>query len=242
MKLPTNLDYYYPITKTNIILRAKPMYPQFFIENIADPAHIKYVHMAGYIRSGSEYEWNGPNWGGPEEIKKPRMTVGAQAMSMIATRGHPTQPQLGDYDYSEQINVVATAPVDDGVTDVFLVTYMAKEKGYEGDELGPRAAKALRFREKNIQLDFFLFDHCIYLDGPPWPPEESKTWIEVRHWARHPPDPDRRRQARRLHPPGRLDRRRKGRPRRHDAVQRLHRVEGEGSGLLTLRPTISDAR
>jgi phenylpropionate dioxygenase-like ring-hydroxylating dioxygenase large terminal subunit len=177
-----NPDFYYPLTQTHALLKNKAMYPQFFIENIADPAHIKYVHMAGYIPDAREYRWNGPNWG--PFCDEPRMKTGTQGMSMIANRGHPTQPNLGDYDWSEQVNVVANSPVDDCVNDVWLITYVCKEEGYPGPELGPRAAKALRWREKNVQLDFALFDHCIYLDGPPWPPEESKGWIDVRYWAR----------------------------------------------------------
>ena len=62
---------------------------------------------------------------------------------------------------------------NDGAVDVFLPTYMVKEEGYP-DEMGPRADRAWKMRNKNITLDFNLFDTMLYRDGPVWPPEESR--------------------------------------------------------------------
>jgi len=184
MQFPVELDKYHPVARTNVVFRNKPMYGQWFIENIADPAHIKYVHKAQYIPSGGNYYWDGPNWTNSEEQRRlARPTAGTQGMSMILNHGRPTQIPLGDFDYSKQSNLAAETQVDDCVTDVFLVTYLVKEEGYP-DELGPRATKAWQTRNKNVMLDFNLFDHMLYRDGPVWPPEESKKWNEVRRWAR----------------------------------------------------------
>jgi nitrite reductase/ring-hydroxylating ferredoxin subunit len=176
MKFPDDPEKYYPIEKTTIVFRNKSMYAQWFVENGADPAHIKYVHMAADIPYW-DYQWNGPNSG--QECHLPRPTVGSQALGMSATKGHPTQPALGDYDYREQWNLVCCAEVDPCVTDVWVPTFLVKEEGYP-DEPGPRAQKALLYRQRNITLDFQLFDSMVYRDGPLWPPEESKAWNELR--------------------------------------------------------------
>jgi hypothetical protein len=158
------------------------MYGQWFIENIADPAHLKYVHGAQRVPDFGEYRWNGANWGVNCDQARPRF--GTQGISMIVTKGHPTQIPLGDYDYSEQVNIAAVTPVDDCVTDVWLPSWVVKEEGYP-DEVGPRALKGYNARVKNVSLDFALFDHMIYREGPVWPPEESKMWNDVRKWCRY---------------------------------------------------------
>jgi hypothetical protein len=176
MQFPHDPDKYYPISQTTVVFRNKSMYAQWFVENGADPAHIKYVHLAADIPYW-DYQWDGPNNG--QECHLARPTVGSQGLGLSANRGHPTQPDLGDYDYSDQWNLVCCTEVDPCVTDVWVPSFIMKEEGYP-DELGPRAQKALRFRQGNITLDFKLFDNMVYMDGPLWPPEESHNWNELR--------------------------------------------------------------
>src|SRR5205807_7994278 len=140
---PTELDRYYSLSKTTIVCRNKSMYGQWFIENGADPVHLKYVHMAPTIPNRDEYRWDGPYWRSWEE--GPRRSTGTQGMSIVINRGHPTQIPLGDYDYSEQVNIVAVTEVGPCVTDVFVITYLVKEAGYP-EEIGPRALRAWNAR------------------------------------------------------------------------------------------------
>jgi nitrite reductase/ring-hydroxylating ferredoxin subunit len=182
MQLPEDTSGYYPLAKSTVVFRNKSMYGQWFIENAADPAHVKYVHLAQNIGYTEEYRWNGPFWGLESDQERPRL--GWEGMSLTINQGHPTQPKLGDYDYSQQVNIAAVVEVEPCVTDVWLISYISKEQGFEGDEMGPRAERALQSRVKNVSLDFELFDHMVYRDGPVWPPEESRIWNDLRKWGR----------------------------------------------------------
>jgi phenylpropionate dioxygenase-like ring-hydroxylating dioxygenase large terminal subunit len=183
-------EYYPLITRDSYMLNRVKMHCQNGPENMADAAHIHWVHGSGTIPVCKA--WAQSDYSFRTEVT---MIYGHGKEKTWLTPDGPVEALLETDAYGIGITIVrfvgmyptvqlaSFTPVDDQYTDYFFQQASQREPGDAGDIPQGQAAGMLRLQRTVIPQDFPLWENMKYSARPLFAPEEAAVYGGYRRWA-----------------------------------------------------------
>lgn len=166
------------------------VHPQLPLENAADAAHFKYVHMASQTGRVSRCEMEGPvfdvelelNMGRPggktwltgEETILAHLGVRAFGVGLLTVcfRG-----------VDGAVNLLSTTPIDEHHSRMMSSVWIPRGGAPAGADLPPHVERRLAEQVKQVDRDLPIWEHMAYIDHPPFPREEAHAFLALRRWS-----------------------------------------------------------
>lgn len=169
--------------------RNRPVAPQFLAENLADPAHQKYVHEATDVPEMIEFSADGPLWHSRQRMvwggRKGGtwLTPGGEKVGYLDIQGWGLGIALFRFDgVDDTVQIQSIIPVDHKVSDLRMSNFVPR---HEPDAVVPtdRALKRIEHLRRQVGNDLVVWEHMRYVTRPPLPPEEAKAYMTLRRWS-----------------------------------------------------------
>jgi hypothetical protein len=163
--------------------------PQFLAENLADPAHQKYVHEATDVPEMIEFSAEGPLWHSRQRLvwggRKGGtwLTPGGEKEGYLDIQGWGLGMALYRFvGVADTVQIQSIIPVDHKVSDLRMSNFVPR---HEPDAVVPtdRALKRIEHLRRQVGNDLVVWEHMRYVTRPPLPPEEAKAYMTLRRWA-----------------------------------------------------------
>lgn len=159
------------------------------IENVCDPAHLKYVHGAGSVpkvvefggdghrfRSVLEYEFGEgreSTWLTPNGPILGQLDAQASGPGVVVTRYHGIH---------ETVQVFGVTPVEGRMSDVWSVILPRRLPEEPRGHPGAFTSKIIRHFNGQFEADFPIWENMLLVDHPPFAKVEAKPFRAVRRW------------------------------------------------------------
>jgi 3-ketosteroid 9alpha-monooxygenase subunit A len=194
---------YYPLSPaTTREWPGRRVSPENPIENLVDPAHLKFVHGAGKIPEvasfttadhtfvsdleyafgeGRERTWLTPD--GPVQVR-----FRAEAFGL----GFGVTTYEGIH---RTVQLYGVTPVDGEIGDVWTAVLPSRAEGDASDAPSGTCARIVHHFSEQFEADLPIWENMRYAPHPPYPKLEAKIYSSVRRWSRqfypHEPAPPR---------------------------------------------------
>ncbi len=167
------------------------VHPQQAVENVADPAHVRFVHHSAEVpevaRSGADgplfatelrYTWGGgkpSTWLTPDGPIDGASHMDCWGLGFIATTYEGIHPTM-------QLTAVTPIDAQGKASDFFSALIGAK--GSMGRLSGPEFATRLscHFFEQ-VEADMPIWSRQTLIEHPPYPKLEARAYHDLREWA-----------------------------------------------------------
>lgn len=160
--------------------------PQLPLENVADLAHVKFVHRWPEIPSVLHVADEGVcfrlEFEGPMMVRDEQMTVNVRTQAWGAGLLYSSFTGLHD-----STQLVATTPIDGEWSTMFHTVWTRRMDGDAGDKPTGLAAALVRgqFEESfGDSADRPIFENQRYVHRPPFVREEGRVFTQLRRWSK----------------------------------------------------------
>ncbi len=184
-----SLDAFHVVgPETSILWERKHLIPQALTENIADPAHLKYIHLAKSVPtinttetastfvSSLDYvfgEGRSSTWLTPE---------GPRAVHLVA-EAHGLGYTISRYGgLHGAVHVLGATPTDRHHADVWASAVVPRSADDADDSLGAWGTRLVKEMFKSHEQDFPVWEHMSYIAHPPYARMEG-CHKRLRRWA-----------------------------------------------------------
>lgn len=175
---------------TTVVWNRKHLIPQAIVENLADPAHVKYVHLSKSVPDvniiinahkfiseqvyvfgeGRASTWLTPD--GPREIK-----LIAEAHGLGVTISRYT-------DLHRAVHLLGATPLSEQESEVWAAAVVPRhESDPAPDEIGRWGTRLVSEMFKSHEQDFPIWENMAYIAHPPYARLESGCHRSMRQWA-----------------------------------------------------------
>lgn len=183
-------DQFHPLRAECVsVWRRRRVSPVNPIENVCDPAHLKYVHGAGSVprvaefggdghrfRSVLEYQFGegrARTWLTPDGPVLGRLDASASGPGLMVTRYRGIH---------ETVQVFGVTPVEGELSDVWSAIVPRRADGEAPGELGRLTGRIVEHFNGQFEADFPIWENMLLVDHPPFARIEAKPFHAVRRW------------------------------------------------------------
>lgn len=167
----------------------RPVAPQFLGENLADPAHQKYVHEATDVPEIVEFSGEGPLWHSRQRMVWGRgkgdtwLTPSGGKVGHLDIQGWGIGIALFRFEgIDDTVQIQSITPIDDTLSDLRMTNFVPRHEP-EAEVPTERAAKRIEHLRRQVGRDLVVWEHMTYIARPPLPPEEAKPYMAYRRWS-----------------------------------------------------------
>jgi 3-ketosteroid 9alpha-monooxygenase subunit A len=179
-----------PFPKATTVWRELAMVPQFAAENVADPAHFKYVHRALQVPALTSFEadngvfrthWDltfgedrSPTWATPTGPVQGHIVTETHGLGL----GWNTQ-----YAFDEVTSLAGYTPIDAFSIDARLTVWAPRQRS-DGSPLDESLRdRWFKFQKGQIESDIQVWANQTYVERAPFASTESKAMRALRQWS-----------------------------------------------------------
>lgn len=169
--------------------RNRPMAPQFLAENLADPAHQKYVHESTDVPEMLEFSAEGPLWHSRQRMVwggrkgSTWMTPGGEKVGYLDIQGWGLGMALFRFEgIDDTVQIQSVIPIDETYSDLRMCNFVPRHTP-EAEVPTERERKRIEHLRRQVDNDLRVWEHMRYVTRPPLPPEEAKCYMALRRWA-----------------------------------------------------------
>ena len=166
------------------------VHPQLSLENTADAAHFKYVHLASQAARVARFEPNGPAFDVVFELpmgrpdRKTWLAGEGGVVAQLDARAWGVGMMSVCFGGADNaINLLSTTPIDQSWSRMMSSVWIPRDDRSDGGELPDRAQARVAEQVKQVGRDIVIWENMTYVERPPYPPEESREFLALRRWA-----------------------------------------------------------
>jgi 3-ketosteroid 9alpha-monooxygenase subunit A len=184
-------ERFHPVSpKTTTVWSGKHLIPQAIVENLADPAHVKYVHLSKSVPdvdihiedhkfiSEQVYEFGegrSRTWLTPEGPRRIKLVAEAHGLGWTISR------YRGLHD---AVHLLGATPVDEHNSEVWAAAVVPRQDSDpDEDTIGPWGTRLVAEMFKSHDQDFPIWENMAYIAHPPYARVESVCHRPLRQWA-----------------------------------------------------------
>jgi phenylpropionate dioxygenase-like ring-hydroxylating dioxygenase large terminal subunit len=188
----TNDPSFYPVSPaTTTVWAGRRVSPENPIENLVDPAHLKYVHGAGKIPDVAGFTTDGHTFVSDlryafgEGRERTWLTPDGPVMVNFRAEAFGLGFGVTTYDgIHRTVQIYGVTPVDGEIGDVWTTVLPQRAEGDAGDVPSGTCARIVSHFSEQFEVDLPIWENMRYAMHPPYPKLESKIYSTVRRWSR----------------------------------------------------------
>ncbi|HEU5384532.1 MAG TPA: Rieske 2Fe-2S domain-containing protein [Streptosporangiaceae bacterium] len=192
-EVPESLDRtrFHPLSAdTTRVWPSKHLIPQAIVENLADPAHVKYVHLSKSVPavdvtitghkfvSEQEYlfgEGRERTWLTPEGPRRIKLVAEAHGLGVTISR-------YGGLHTA--VHLLGATPLDEHNSEVWAAAVVPRQDDDAGEHaLGRWGTRLVSEMFKSHDQDFPIWENMTYIAHPPYARVEAACHRPLRQWA-----------------------------------------------------------
>lgn len=166
------------------------VHPQNMTENLADPAHIKYVHKAKNIAATVEAGAESHKFSAVvayvfgEGRVSTWLTPDGPVDLLVKSTGYGLGFQITHYEgLHDAVQISGATPIDFEHSQLWNTLFIPKTPDAKSDKPDDRWLRLFKQVSGQIDEDLPIWENMIHIEHPPFPKLEAKNYRAIRAWA-----------------------------------------------------------